>query len=111
MAAAVLAVGVLGWLANDLVGRDPEAVYRTASETPAPAAAATATLDVVFRSDASIERINTHLRALGAVVVSGPSQAGRYRISLPVGSDPTAAATMLRAEETGVATFTELVLP
>jgi hypothetical protein len=68
-------------------------------------------LDVVFRSDVGIERINTDLRALGAVVVGGPSQAGRYRVTLPEGSDASAAAAMLRAEGRGVASFAEPLRP
>lgn len=107
VAAAVVAVAALGWVANDLA-RHADAVYRTASAPAEPAAAADAAqVDVVFRGDAPIERINTNLRALGAVVVAGPSQSGRYRIALPAGSDVAAAAAMLRAEDTGVASFAE----
>lgn len=106
-AAAIVAVASFGWLANDWL-RSEDAVYRSASAPVEPAAGAgAAQIDVVFRGDAPIERINTHLRALGAVVVSGPSQSGRYRIALPAGSDAVAAATMLRAEDTGVASFAE----
>jgi hypothetical protein len=110
LAAAFVAVAAAGWLANDF-RRDTGAVYSTASEPAgtAPAAPSDAQLDVVFRGDASIERINTHLRALGATVVSGPSQAGRYRIALPPGSDAAAAAAMMRAEDAGVASFVEPV--
>jgi anti-sigma factor RsiW len=110
-AAAVLAaVAATGWLARDWVA--PEAVYVTASE-PAPAVAAGHALqiDVVFRTGIEIERINTDLRALGAIMVSGPSEAGRYRLALPAGSNPAAAAAMLRAEGSGVATFAEPVRP
>jgi hypothetical protein len=111
-AALLVAVASAGWLARDLAGVD--AIYRTASGPAATApagATSSAQLDVVFRADASVDRINTNLRALGAVVVSGPSQAGRYRLALPAGSDAAAAAAMLRAEDTGVASFAEPVLP
>jgi hypothetical protein len=109
-AAGLVAVAAIGWLANDFLA-DGDAVYRPASQPAAAQQAGDAQLDVVFRPDASIERINTHLRALGAVVVSGPSQAGRYRIALPAGSDTAAAAAMMRADDTGVASFVELVRP
>lgn len=110
-AAVLLAVAAFGWIANDLLARDGEARYQTASGPAARVADGGAgQLDVVFRPDAAIERINANLRALGGVVISGPSQAGRYRIALPAGSDAAAAAELLRAEETGVASFAEIVL-
>lgn len=112
-AAAVLLVGALGgWLGRDLVGvREPEAepVYVTASE--ASAAGDALALDVVFRSDATAERIQTALRGLGAELVSGPSPLGRYRVELPPGADASAAAALLRAEGTGVASFAEPLRP
>lgn len=109
-AVALAAVAATGWLARDWLA--PEARYVTASG-PAPATAPghELQLDVVFRTGIEIERINTDLRALGAVVVSGPSEAGRYRLALPAGSNPAAAAAMLRAEGSGVATFAEPVRP
>lgn len=111
-AAALFAVAAFGWIAHDLVAPGAEARYQTASGPAATVAGgATDQLDVVFRSDASIERINANLRALGGVVISGPSQAGRYRIAVPAGSDALAAAELLRAEETGVASFAEIVRP
>jgi len=111
-AAALFAVAASGWIARDLVARDGEAVYQTASGPAATVAGEAADqLDVVFRADAPIERINANLRALGGVVISGPSQAGRYRIALPAGSDAAAAAELLRTGETGVASFAEIVRP
>jgi hypothetical protein len=106
VALAVLAGG-LGWLANGWLAT--EGGYRLASAAPASAPASGVELDVVFRSDAEVERINTTLRGLGAVVVSGPSQLGRYRIELPPGSEPSAAAALLRAEGAGVASYAEPV--
>lgn len=110
-AAALALVAAGGWLARDFVA--PAApVYQTASDAgAAPAAGHEVQLDVVFRSGIAVDRINTHLRALGAVVVSGPSEAGRYRLALPAGSNPADAAAMLRSEESGVATFAEPVRP
>lgn len=111
-AAALVLVGAIGWLSHDWVMRDAADVYRTASGPAATLPGADGVqLDVVFRAGISIERINTDLRALGAVMVSGPSEAGRYRVSLPAGSNPAAAAAMLRTEGTGVATFAEPVRP
>lgn len=111
-AAALVLVGAIGWLSHDWVVGDAANVYRTASgPTAATTGADGAQLDVVFRPGISIERINTDLRALGAVMVSGPSEAGRYRVALPAGSNPAAAAAMLRTEGTGVATFAEPVRP
>lgn len=111
MAAVLFAVAAAGWVARDLA-RHADAVYETASGPAATVAAGgTNQLDVVFRQDAAIERINANLRALGGVVIAGPSQAGRYRIAVPAGSDAAAAAELLRAEETGVASFAEIVRP
>jgi len=108
-AALILGVGAAGWFANSLIARHADAEYRTASDWGATTLAdrSEVQLDVVFRGDADIERINTDLRALGAMVVSGPSQAGRYRIVVPAGSDTSAAIAMLRAEGRGVASFAE----
>jgi hypothetical protein len=111
MAAALFAVATAGWIARDLA-RHADAMYQTASGPAATVAGEAADqLDVVFRANAPIERINANLRALGGVVISGPSQAGRYRIALPAGSDAAAAAELLRTEETGVASFAEIVRP
>jgi hypothetical protein len=112
-AALVLCVGAAGWFANAMLGSHGDSLYRTASAPEATPLAGSAgvQLDVVFRGDVGIERINTDLRALGAVVVAGPSQAGRYRVALPEGSDASAAAAMLRAEGRGVASFAEPLRP
>lgn len=109
-AAALVAVGAIGWLANEWATPQDAAVYQTASG-PDAIAAGGLQVDVVFRTDVPIARVTKDLRALGAVVVSGPSEAGRYRLALPAGSNPAAAAAMLRAEESGVATFAEPVRP
>jgi hypothetical protein len=112
-AAALALVGAIGWLSHAWVSRAVDDKYRTATGPDSMASSATAggELDLVFRPGVSIERINTDLRAIGAVVVSGPSEAGRYRVALPAGANPAAAAAMLRAEATGVATFAEPVHP
>jgi hypothetical protein len=110
-AAALALVGAIGWLSHAWVSHGGDAAYRTASGPAAVVPANGEQLDVVFRPGVSIERINTDLRAIGAVVISGPSEAGRFRVALPGGSNPAAAAAMLRAEATGVATFAEPVHP
>lgn len=103
----VLMTGALGgWLGRDLLGAGAGPVYLPASVTPAGAGEGVA-LEVVFRSDATAERIQTALRGLGAEVVAGPSPLGRYQVALPAGADAGAAAALLRAEGTGVASFAE----
>jgi hypothetical protein len=109
VALAMLAGGLGGWLGRDWLR--PDAVYALAGETPPLAAQGAVALDVVFRSDASAERIQTALRGLGAEVAAGPSPLGRYRIELPPGADASAAAALLRAEGTGVASFAEPLRP
>jgi hypothetical protein len=113
-AALLLAAGV-GALVALVASRGlaPEqSVYRAAGETPevsaaAPAAAPQA-LDVVFRPDATAERIHAALRAIGGEIVSGPTQLGVYRVHLAPTADANAAAQVLRGEGQGVATFAEL---
>lgn len=112
-AALVLGVGAAGWFANSAFAPHTDTSYSTASDpgTIALADGSAVQLDVVFRGDAEVERINTDLRALGAVVVSGPSPAGRYRVALPGGSDASTAIAMLRAKGGGVASFAEPLRP
>ncbi len=104
--------GALGWLGRDWVRPVFDAgvgeIYRTASEA-APTAGAGVALDVVFRSETSAERIHSVLRGLGATIATGPTELGRYRLLLPPGSDPRAAAALLRAEGTGIASYAEPV--
>ncbi len=110
----VALVGALGWLGRDWVSPVDDAgageIYRTASESP-PVAVTGVALDVVFRSETSAEQIHTVLRGLGANVARGPTELGRYRLVLPPGSDARAAAALLRAEGTGVASYAEPVQP
>ena len=106
---AVLLGGV--WIAHTIQVARATPIYQVAGEPTAAALGHGVALDLVFRNDASAERINVELRGLGARIVSGPSQLGRYRIELPEGADAEAAATLLRAEGTGVASFAEPVRP
>jgi hypothetical protein len=109
-ALALLFTGI-GWVAGSSHFRG-SGLYHTATDSLlGDAGHAGVRLDLVFRSDAGAERINTALRGLGAEIVSGPTQLGRYRIELPPGSDAEAAAALLRAEGTGVASFAEPVRP
>jgi hypothetical protein len=112
VALAVLAGG-LGWLASGwwTSGSASAPLYHEASSPNASAPSRSVELDVVFRSDVEMERIQTALRGLGAEVRSGPSQLGRYRVELPPGADAAAAAALLRAEDGGVASFAEPVRP
>ena len=111
--ALMLGMGAAGWFLHAVLAPHADAVYQTASDPGSitRTGASGVQLDVVFFNDAGIERINTDLRALGAVVVSGPSQAGRYRIALPEGANVSAAVAMLRAETRGVASFAEPLRP
>jgi len=82
-------------------------VYRTATALPAATRAEGPELEVVLRSDATASQLQTALRAIDAELVAGPTALGRYRVRLPAGADASAAATALRAPETGVASFAE----
>ena len=114
-AAALLVAACVGALvgigSSRLVAPD-DSVYRAAGEMPEVSAAAPAqaplALDVVFRPDATAERIHAALRAIGGEIVSGPTQLGVYRVRLAPTADASAAAQVLRAEGLGVATFAEL---
>jgi len=83
----------------------PEPVYRSATAGAEETGSAGPMLDVVFREDASAARVQEALRGIGGTVVAGPSPMGVFRVALPPGSDAGAAATALRAEAGGVATF------
>jgi hypothetical protein len=112
-AAALIAAAFVGagamWLGSRIAA--PAPVYETAGaapETPAAARPGQA-LDVVFRPDATAERIHAALRAIGGEVISGPTQLGVYRVRLAPTSDASAAARVLRGDGQGVATFAEQV--
>lgn len=110
MALLFLVGGLGGWLGRDWMSPKGGPVYVPASATPVATGEGLA-LDVVFRSDATAERIQTALRGLGAELVAGPSPLGRYRVALPPGADASAVAAVLRAEGTGVASFAEPLRP
>jgi hypothetical protein len=109
-AAAVVAAAGVGalamWLGSRVLSQEP--VYHTAG---APVEVASArpglALDVVFRPDATAERIQSALRAIGGEVVSGPTQLGVYHVRLSPSADASAAAQVLRGEGRGVASFAE----
>jgi hypothetical protein len=105
--AAALVGGFTAWTA--LRSAEPaEPVYETASEAggvSAAAPAATLALDVVFRPDATAERIHAALRAIGGEIVAGPTQIGVYRVRLAPTADAGAAIKVLQGDGQGVATF------
>ena len=110
-ASLILALGV-GVLGGVLLQRSElsEEVYRTAAEVDAAAPRVEGIgLDVIFRGDATSEQITAALRAIRAEVVSGPSRLGVYRLMLTSDGDGPAAAKLLLADGTGVATFAEPV--
>jgi hypothetical protein len=62
-------------------------------------------LDVVFRSDLTSAEMAGALEGIRGEIVAGPSKRGRYRIELPRGANPDAAAQALA--DAGVAVYAE----
>ena len=113
-AAAVVAAAGVGalamWLGSRALSQEP--VYHTAGAAVEVASAQPGlALDVVFRPDATAERIQSALRAIGGEVVSGPTQLGVYHVRLSPSADASAAAQVLRGEGRGVASFAEPAPP
>jgi hypothetical protein len=112
-AAALVAAALVGGLVAYTATRSApgDAVYETANDAGAVSAAAapagSVALDVVFHPDATAERIQAALRAIGGEVVAGPTQLGVYRVRLSPTADVSAAASVLRGDGQGVATFAE----
>jgi hypothetical protein len=110
VAAALLAAAFVGaggmWLGTRSTA---PVVYEGASAAPEVSAAVPSdpSLDVVFRPDASAERVHAALRAIGGEIVSGPTQLGVYRVRLAPSADVSAAASVLRGDGQGVASFAE----
>jgi hypothetical protein len=111
--AAVAAAAILGLLfvapgaTPPLLGASP--TYHTAAAPPPAPLAVGPELEIVLRDEATASQLHAALRALDAEFVAGPTELGRYRVRLPAGADASAAATALRAPETGVASFAEPV--
>jgi len=105
LAAAFVGAGAMWFASRSGVGP----VYETAGAAPETVAAAPSeqSLDVVFRPDATAERIHAALRAIGGEIVSGPTQLGVYRVRLAPSADLRAAASVLRGDGQGVASFAE----
>jgi anti-sigma factor RsiW len=107
---AVAAGVVLALAAGVVAGRQWAApgkgIYRVATVTADTARGPS--LDILFRADVEAGRITDALRAIGGMVVSGPSKLGVYRVQLD-GSDGEAAAKLLRGDGRGVATVAEVV--
>ena len=109
-AAALLAAAFVGaggmWLGTRSAA---PVVYEGASAAPEVSAVVPSdpSLDVVFRPDASAERVHAALRAIGGEIVSGPTQLGVYRVRLAPSADVSAAASVLRGDGQGVASFAE----
>lgn len=109
---ASVAAGLLVALVSGMLTTGAIWVVRVAPtyETAAVSAGSPAAgpgLEVVFREDASAEQIRARLQEVGAIVVSGPTQFGVYRLRLAPGADASAAASRLREEGRGVAAFAE----
>jgi hypothetical protein len=104
-AMVLLALGAGLWLGTAGLGpASTEPLYKTAAEPGQPFHIE---LDVLFRTEATAERINSSLRAIGGEIVAGPTRLGVYRVRLDRDSDAVAAAELLQAEGAGVATFAE----
>jgi hypothetical protein len=110
IALAVLctAIGALGGL---LLATSSVPSYETVEEIAVgegvAGPAAGAMLDVVFRADVRAEQVHAALRAIGAQIVSGPTQIGVYQVRLAEGADVAAAAKLLEGEGRGVAAFAQ----
>lgn len=107
-AAALLAAAFVGAGAMWLGTRSgAPVVYEPAGAQPEVSAALPSdpALDVVFRPDATSERIHSALRAIGGEIVSGPTQLGVYRVRLAPSADVSAAASVLEGDGQGVASF------
>ena len=65
-------------------------------------------IDVVFRDDLTAGAMAGAIEAIEGEIVAGPSARGRYRIELPPGTDPDAAAQEL--SDAGVAIYAEPAL-
>ncbi len=101
-----------GKLADDAFFEAPASepeVYESASAAaPAvPTGAEGELLDVVFRDDADARSIREALRSVNGQVISGPTEAGRYRVRLGAGADVRAVARALAAGDAGVAVYAE----
>jgi hypothetical protein len=105
---AVLLAASAGLVVSALRG-ESEPVFRTAASRTTPLGDAP-TLDVVFARDIPAARLTEALRAIHGEIVAGPTPLQRYRVRLPLGSDPSSAARRLRGEN-GVALFAEPVAP
>ncbi|HXK24375.1 MAG TPA: hypothetical protein VMS55_17025 [Myxococcota bacterium] len=113
-AAAVVAAAGVGalsmWIGSRVLSQEP--VYHTAgAPTEVASVQPGLALDVVFRPDATAERIQSALRAIGGEVVSGPTQLGVYHVRLSPSADASAAAQVLQGEGRGVASFAQPAPP
>jgi hypothetical protein len=81
--------------------------YETAAADPDADFAGGLQIEVVFRANATASEIQSGLRKASAIVVSGPTPRGVYRLRLAPGVDADAAREQLRGAGHGVATFAE----
>lgn len=65
-------------------------------------------IEMIPREELSVAEFRAALRRIEGEVIGGPlGMHGRYRVRLPVGSDPAAVAKQLRSEDGGIATYAE----
>jgi anti-sigma factor RsiW len=107
LAAGILVAVISGMLTTGAIWVVRVApTYETAAVSAGPEIGGPG-LEVVFKRDVSADKIRSELRALGATVVSGPTQFGVYRLRLAPGADVHAAIDRLRREGRGVAALAE----
>jgi len=114
LAASLIAALAAGLVAGRQLGSADLPSFAAPLETaaePKSCPAGVVCLEVIFRGDASAERITDAVRAIGGTLVAGPTRLGVYTVRLADDADGPAAAKVLRGEEEGVATFAEVVVP
>jgi len=108
LAAGLALAAGLGALAaftvSPLLGRSP---YQTAT-SPESLQVAGPMIEMIPREEVSVAELRAALKKIDGEVIGGPvGLLGRYRVRLPAGADPTAAAAALKSEDGGIATYAE----
>ena len=81
--------------------------YRTAV-SPESLQADGPLIEMIPREEVSAAELRAALRRIEGEVIAGPlGMHGRYRVRLPAGADPAAAAASLKSEDGGIATYAE----
>lgn len=87
-----------------MLGRTP---YQTAA-SPESLQTEGPLIEMIPREEVSVAELRAALKRIEGEVIGGPvGLLGRYRVRLPAGADPTAAAAALKSEDGGIATYAE----